>query len=167
MTKSTAPRYDHTQHGKIHYLLWALGVALLVGGLTQVPGDTRAVLTVTGTIMLAVTPLFAWLRVRDTGEALRVGYGPLALFRRNVPYDQIIAFQPRRTPLIHGLGIHGVPGIGWTWNLWGRDCVTLTLRKDGHDSILNVGTDDQEGLARHLSETLDARLRDAETDVAA
>lgn len=156
---SPTPRYDHTQHGKLHYGLWALGVGLLVGGLASVPGDTQAILTTIGALLVVITPMFASLRVRDTGDGLRLTYGPIPLFRKTIPYDRIVAFQPRETPLIHGLGIHGWPGKWWTWNLWGRECVSLTLRKDGDETTLNVGTDDREGLTSHLSQTIDARLQ--------
>ena len=43
---------------------------------------------------------------------------------------------------------------GWVWNLWGRNCVVLRLRK----GILRVGTDD----AVNLVEFLNARLVDAQ-----
>ncbi len=39
---------------------------------------------------------------------------------------------------------------GWVWNLWGRDCVVLQLRK----SILRVGTDDAENLTAFLNQTI-------------
>ena len=42
---------------------------------------------------------------------------------------------------------------GWVWNIWGRDCVVLQLRKD----ILRVGTDDAEKLARFLEEKIGER----------
>jgi len=42
---------------------------------------------------------------------------------------------------------------GWVWNLWGRDCVVLQLRK----GILGVGTDDAENLADFLNQKIGNR----------
>jgi hypothetical protein len=55
---------------------------------------------------------------------------------------------------LDGWGIHMSLRGGWVWNLWGRNCVVLRLRK----SILRVGTDD----AVNLVEFLNARLVDAQ-----
>lgn len=53
-----------------------------------------------------------------------------------------------RSKLIDGWGVHWLPGRGWTFNLWGRDCVEgNTARRR-----LRIGTDDPEGLANFLTE---------------
>jgi len=39
------------------------------------------------------------------------------------------------------------------WNLWGRDCVVLHLKK----GVLRVGTDDAENLARFLEGKITAQ----------
>jgi hypothetical protein len=44
-----------------------------------------------------------------------------------------------------------VPGRGWTYNLWGFDCVRLTF-KNGR--TVRVGTDDPIGLAAFLQPKL-------------
>ncbi len=157
---TAASSYDHTQTGRLHYLLWGLGIALAVGGLAQHAGDMKVILISAGTIFLALTPLFSSLRVRDVGESLRLNFGPLPLIRRSIPYSRIIAVQPGRSRLLDGLGIHGIPGRRWTWNIWGRECVTLTLRdhNTGKDTTLNVGTDERDVLAQFLIKRLDDRL---------
>lgn len=50
------------------------------------------------------------------------------------------------------MGLHYLPGHGWTCNLWGFDCVILRL----DTQIVRVGTDDVEGLmlalkSKHLN----------------
>jgi hypothetical protein len=47
-----------------------------------------------------------------------------------------------RSAVIDGWGVLWVPFRGWTWNLWGRDCVGVDLG----ERSLRIGTDDPEGL---------------------
>ena len=55
--------------------------------------------------------------------------------------------EPRHTvSLIDGLGIHYVPFRGWTYNLWGFDCVVLELGK----KTLRIGSNDADGLLTFL-----------------
>jgi len=44
---------------------------------------------------------------------------------------------------------------GWVWNLWGRDCVVLQLRK----GILRVGTADAENLADFLDQKISTQYK--------
>jgi hypothetical protein len=76
------------------------------------------------------------------------------LFRRSVKYENIVSVEIGRTTLLDGRGIHISLRGGWVWNLWGRNCVVLRLRK----GILRVGTDD----TVNLVEFLNARLVDAQ-----
>ena len=73
-------------------------------------------------------------------------FGPLPLFRRTVRYADIEKVEVGRTLLLDGWGIHYSVRGGWVWNLWGRDCVVVHLRK----SILRIGTDDAPNLARFI-----------------
>ena len=88
----------------------------------------------------------AGLPVSDLADHLYVHFGPLALFRKRIAYSQITHVEPGRSSVIDGWGIHYVPGRGWTWNLWGFDCVVLTLG----DRTLRIGTDDVRGLTEFL-----------------
>jgi hypothetical protein len=45
-----------------------------------------------------------------------------------------------------------VPQRGWTYNLWGFDCVRLTMR---NGRIHRVGTDDSDALYTFLQERLE------------
>jgi hypothetical protein len=45
-----------------------------------------------------------------------------------------------------GWGIHYVPFRGWTYNLWGFDCVVLQLGS----KTVRIGTDDADNLLAFL-----------------
>ena len=62
-------------------------------------------------------------------------------------YD-VTGIEIGHTRIIDGWGIHYFPGRGWTYNIWGFDCVKLTLGR----KIIRVGTDDAEGLAKVIRE---------------
>ena len=59
-------------------------------------------------------------------------------------------YEIGRTNIIDGWGIHYFPGRGWTYNIWGFDCVKLTLGR----KIIRVGTDDAEELAKFIREKI-------------
>ena len=59
---------------------------------------------------------------------------------------RIESVEPGRSSLLDGWGIHYFPGRGWTYNLWGFDCVVLRMKK----KTLRVGTDDPDGLLEFL-----------------
>jgi len=77
----------------------------------------------------------------------------IPLFRRTIRYDDIISAEIGRTTILDGWSIHMSLRGGWVWNLWGRDCVVLQLRK----GILGVGTDDAENLADFLNQKIGNR----------
>jgi hypothetical protein len=68
------------------------------------------------------------------------------LFRRTVRYADIESVEVGRTLILEGWGIHYSIRGGWVWNLWGRDCVVVHLKK----GMLRIGTDDAENLAGFL-----------------
>ena len=139
--------YEHTQHSPL-WLVLALPIA---AGLV-----TSAVAEDAGLRYAAVgfAALFAWLvasfatlTVRDVGDRLDVRFGPLPLFGTKVRYADVEGVEVARSRLIDGWGIHWVPGRGWTFNLWGFDCVEVTTPK----GIVRIGTDEPEELARFLA----------------
>lgn len=147
--------YDHRQGAPLYRLL--LIPALLLAFLSLTVGNERD-----ATLLLALSGVmglfafsFQWLEVRDQGRYLGVRYGPIPLFGKRFRYAEIMAAQPDRTSFIDGWGIHWVPGRGWTYNLWGFDCVRLTL-KNGR--TVRIGTDDPEGLAAFLQQRLSESL---------
>ena len=60
------------------------------------------------------------------------------MFGKRIPYGEITAVEADRTKFLDGWGVHWVPGRGWTYNIWGYDCVKLTLGK----RVIRVGSDD-------------------------
>jgi hypothetical protein len=139
--------YNHTQPGRWHYVLFTFTLAILVGSYlarSQPP---------LGLILLAMAAIFAFcgllvgsLTISDEGEWLALRFGPLPLISKRVRYADITGVEIARTRIIDGWGIHYFPGRGWTYNVWGFDCVKLTLGQ----KIIRVGTDDAEGLAEFL-----------------
>ena len=86
---------------------------------------------------------FHHLTVEDEIDRLRIRFGPLPLFQRTILYENMLSVEVDRTTILEGWGIHLSPRGGWVWNLWGRDCIVLKLKK----GTLRVGTDDVENLA--------------------
>lgn len=143
-----APAYDHTQTSPLPWLILA-PAALILGGLAAVADDPYVpyALMALGLFLALMLMSFQRLRIRDAGESLVLQYGPVPLFFHRLRYDTIAAADPDRTSFVDGWGIHWVPGRGWTYNLWGWDCVKVTL-KNGRSERL--GTDDPAGLAEFL-----------------
>jgi hypothetical protein len=98
----------------------------------------------TGLFMFVLAASFHHLIVVDECDRLAVQFGPVPLFRRTVRYEDIEEVEVGRTTILDGWGIHLSLRGGWVWNLWGRDCVMLKLRR----GKLRIGTDDAENLAR-------------------
>ena len=86
--------------------------------------------------------------IRDEGDCLAIRFGPLPVFRKLIRYADIRGVEVGRTRIIDGWGVHYILGRGWTYNLWGFDCVKLTLGR----KIIRVGTDDAEALATFTCE---------------
>jgi hypothetical protein len=142
------PQYDHTQRGPMYWLILAPACVLLPA-ITFVVNDSDATfaLTLVAVIMFTMAFSFRTLRVVDEGEMLTLRYGPIPLFRKRFNYADILAAERDRSAVIDGWGMHWVPGRGRTYNLWGFDCVRLTLRGD---RTARIGTDDPENLERLL-----------------
>jgi hypothetical protein len=95
---------------------------------------------------------FRSLTIRAEGDRLALRYGGVPLFFRRIPFAAITAVEPGRTALIDGWGIHYIPGRGWTYNLWGFDCVVVHLGV----KTVRIGTDDPAGLLAFLRTRLPA-----------
>lgn len=147
-----ATAYLHTQRGRFHYLLWLGGLAGVVGAFFVMEPLLALVLGLVGFLMIGLGFLFAELTIRDEGSELRLRYGPVPLVGRSVPYDEVLDVRRGRSRWIDGFGIHWVPGRGWTWNLWGFDCVELELEGGRR---LRIGSDDADRLAEVLRERVE------------
>jgi hypothetical protein len=149
------PDYEHTQKGP---LAWMLGVVTLAAAVAAVSsglvGRWLDVALIGGValIMLLAALCFSYMRVRDDGDGLAIRYGPLPVFRKKIPYADVSAVERGKSKLIDGLGIHWVPGRGWTYNLWGTDCAVLTVK----GKTVRVGSNDADGLVSFLESRLGA-----------
>lgn len=139
--------YNHTQKGPVHFILFGLAALFVaIAWYSSSRGLPSVGMLALAGLMAILAPCFRQLTVRDEGNALAIRYGPLPLFRRRVPYASITAVQAARSDWLDGGGIHYIPGRGWIYNLWGRDCVKLQLGK----KTVRVGSDDVAGLLRFL-----------------
>lgn len=146
--------YHNTQHAPLGWVL--LVIAIVLGSLSVVLWSTPPAGLLTGLFACAFVLLAAsfWqLTVADRGERLSIRYGPLHIFQISIRYSSITAVEIRRMSVIDGWGIHYVPSRGWTYNLWGWNCVVI---RQG-SSTLRIGTDDAAGLAKFLQARTGAR----------
>lgn len=148
------PQYSHRQSAPLWWLLLAVALGMLLAA-WSLRAETPAVLVLAsaGGLMLVLAAAFQYLQVEDEGDQLRIGFGPLPLFRTRIRYDQITQVEVGTTTWIEGWGIHLSPRGGWVWNLWGWDCVVVR----GPRRTIRVGTDD----AGELAKFLQARLSQA------
>jgi hypothetical protein len=140
--------YEITQHGRWHYLFFALSATMLAAA--WVAREDRTVtwlLLGLAAVFLLCSLMFASLTIRDEGQWLALRFGPLPVFRKRFRYADITSAQPDRSKVIDGWGIHYIPGRGWTYNLWGFDCVRLSLGR----KVVRVGSDDVQNLAAMLA----------------
>ena len=134
-----------------------LAFAALVGAsaiLTEEEPLARALLALLTMFFALLGWSFTWLRIEDEGQRLLVRYGPLPFFWTRIEYGEIDSVAPAKSTWIDGWGIHWAPGRGWTYNLWGFDCVELRLGKQ----TLRLGTDDAERLAVFLAGKVGRRI---------
>lgn len=140
--------YEHTQRSPLALVLLITASFLFAGAwITRVGSPGIAlVLALIGGIVIVLAFCFGSMTVAVTHDELRIRYGPLPLFRKTLPLGFITAVRRGRSGFIDGWGIHYIPGRGWTFNLWGTDCVVLDL----NGRTVRVGTDDADALAEHL-----------------
>jgi hypothetical protein len=144
-------RYAHTQKSPLYWVLLGAGVFILALGLAvgQPAGQITSLVAASALVSLAAA--FRELTVTDEGDHLKIQFGPLRLFRRRIRYADMKEVRRGRTSVLDGWGIHMSPSGGWTWNLWGRDCVDVYYGRKGK---IRIGTDDGDGLAAFLQERI-------------
>ena len=144
-------QYDHTQRGKLHYVLHFTALAVAAILLIRIPGAAAKVMICCVIGTTAIIEFFAFtcvtLRVYDDQDCLKVEFGPLPLLKKRIAYKEIVTTRPSRSKIIDGWGIHYIPGRGWTYNVWGFDCVELSMIDS---KLIRVGTDDPAGLHAFL-----------------
>lgn len=142
-----SPAYSHTQTAPLCLFLdvAAAGCLALAWAIGEMPGVIIA--GTTGVALALIAPAFHHLKVEDRGEELAIRFGPVPLCRKTVLYADIEEVEVGRTLILDGWGIHLSIRGGWVWNIWGRDCVVVRMRRG---SVLRIGTDDAENLALFL-----------------
>ena len=146
MTRAVPTRYLRTQRGPIGLILLVLAgaFALFAGTATEeAPPFVETLLFSMAGLFILLAGATHSLTVEVDDHKLTARYGPIPLFRRRVALSEIEVATAARSALIDGLGIHYVPGRGWTWNLWGRDCVELQLQGG---RLWRIGTEDPDRL---------------------
>ena len=143
--------YHHTQHAPLHYLLYPIAIAIFVGAeFIDGPPEAKYAMWLGGGLVVVIAFSFQRLTIEDQGDRLSIAFGPLPLFSKSVYYSDITAFEAAKSSVVDGWGIHWVPGRGWTYNLWGFDCVELRCGQ----KLIRIGTDDRDGLVAYLQERL-------------
>ena len=141
--------YEHTQSAPLHYLMYVVSAAMLTGAWAlRQELAAFSIFGVMGVLMFGLGLSFKHLTVSDEGQSLRVQFGPLPVFGTRVAYADITSVKAARSSWIDGWGVHWVPGRGWTFNLWGFDCVEIHMGK----RLLRIGTDDPQNLEKFLRE---------------
>jgi hypothetical protein len=138
--------YSHTQKGPICLLFYGISIVLFVAAwLARAEPGGAIVMTGIGTLLALAATCFVSLTVADQGDRLAVRFGPLALFRTEVPYKDIRKVEIEGARILPP-GVHADLQGNSAWSLWGRGCVVVHQRYD----VLRIGTDDAENLARFL-----------------
>ena len=140
--------YEHTQGGPLAGLFGALSGGAALAALFVAEPQVRVVFASLAVVFGFLVANLVHLRVRDRGDFLDVRFGPLGWMGRKVRYADVRAVRVARSSVLDGWGVHWRPGRGWIFNLWGFDCVELTLAK----GRVRIGTDDPRGLARFVAE---------------
>ena len=143
--------YRHVQESPFHWLLHLLAAFLFfVVWQTQKDPAPTIVAAVAAFAVLFFALSIRTLTISDQGEYLDVRYGPLNLLGTKIAYRDITAVEPGKTSVIDGWGIHFIPFRGWTFNLWGFECVRISLGA----KVIRIGTDDSANLAAFLRERM-------------
>src|SRR5262245_32824577 len=114
-----AATYDHVQRAPLFVLLLAIGLLEAGAAVAVDILAVRAGLGASAATLFVLAACFAHLRVRDAGEHLDVRFGPLRLFGKRIAYRDMRSVEPARSDFLDGWGIHGLPGRGWIYNIWG------------------------------------------------
>ena len=151
----TEPSYDHTQRGNLHWVCHASSLITLLVTVLVSPREAAAIAYPIIGLTITMIEFFAFtcmtLRVYDDRDQLALKFGPLPLLGKRLPYEDMATTEPGRSKFIDGWGVHYIPGRGWTYNLWGFDCVKITMMDD---KVIRVGTDDTDGLHAFLQQRI-------------
>ena len=138
-------QYHHRQFGTAIVAILAAVIIIMSLPLMRDAEFSAIQLQVVLVLLAAIALFYALtIEIRDDTLYIRMGIG---LIRKKVLLSDIAQARVVRIPLIAGLGIHGLPGVSWVWNVSGRGGVQLDFVKGGR---LIVGTDEPEELLRAI-----------------
>ena len=140
-------QYSHTQYAAVHWILhFFAALCTWIAWTSRAETVLLAAMLCGAAAFLFLGLAFRQLTVCDDGDALGVRFGPLPVFGTRVPYDTILSVERGQSSLIDGWGLHYMPVRGWTYNLWGFDCVNVRCA----DRFLRIGSDDSDDLVGFL-----------------
>lgn len=165
-------RYEHTQVGRVIIaavmlvMIVIIGTQFVLGGslvmgslsvpaeedLTVLIGGILIPLTVLG-ILVVVVLCFGTLTVAVFDDAVRIRFGPIALFRREFPLSEIASVTAVTNPWYYGYGIRWTPK-GPLYNVSGKDAVELELYSGKN---VRIGTDEPGVLLREIEQARKGR----------
>ena len=125
----------------------AIGISTVVAAIWVPDPTVQWILYISAGTTFFLSLCFRNLTVRDEGENLLISFGPIPLFHRRIPYNDVESVEQARSTVLDGWGIHLSPSGGWTWNIWGFDCVDVRLARRRK---IRIGTDDPAGLSEFL-----------------
>ncbi len=143
--------YTHKQTSPLHWVLHASALAIVVWSSFLPNGTTRIVLLLLAGLLAFMGFCFRDLTISVDQSELSIQFGPLPLFGRRISLANIGQVEASHSSWIDGWGIHFTPRRGWTYNLWGFECVEFKL----NGRRFRVGTDDRDRLTQILAEMTD------------
>ena len=123
-------RYEHTQKGKLHLILYLAALFLFAFGVAVRHEQSGLVVLFCGALVCLIFGFSVHtLTIKDEGNFLRIYSGPLPLFRKKIQYSKIKDVKICKSNILDGWGLHYGIGRGWIINIWGFDCVALQIGK--------------------------------------
>jgi hypothetical protein len=138
--------YRHTQTSPLLPAFVVAGLGSLVASYWYHEQVLRTVCLTMAAVAGLFAGMFTRLHITEQADHLRVRFGPLPWGGTSVRYGHVRGVRRARSSLLDGWGIHWFPGRGWTFNLWGMQCVELQTDR----GLVRLGTDDPDGLVQHL-----------------
>ncbi len=144
--------YQHTQRSPLHWVLYLPAILLFfVAWQMRVAAPLDIIFGLVGLLLIILAFSFQKMTVRERDDYLEVRFGPLNIFGTRIRFSNITKVEIGKTRLMDGWGIHYVPFRGWTFNLWGFDCVKITQKTN----VIRIGSND----ADHLAEVVSRRVQ--------
>ena len=150
-------KYSHTQKGRFwfYFILVLFGAGMIAlfatGEYKEAPLPVWIMISL---IVIWTALMMSALSVKIDNQFIRIAFGGIA-FRKRFLLSQIADCQPVRNSWFWGWGIRFY-FKGWLYNIDGLNAVELHF-KNGKQ--IRIGTDDPQGLAAALKETITAGLQ--------